>query len=333
MFWRIVAIVKASGKEFVGDHGTRLAAALSYYAVFSLVPLLFVVASIAGFILDDPEALREAVSQVTDLAGAEVGSTIESLLESVRDQRAGTLSIGLLIAAYTASNIFQQLQSVLAAVFHVPESNRRSGAVGWVMQRAIGVASTFVIAILVFTPIVAVTAIEFIVDLLPASLSALETLLTLGIPAVSLLMLIGVAGLTLQVLTPITIPWKAAVRGGATTAITGLTAASLVGVYLSRAAGTGTLGALGGAAILLFFFYLLFIVFVFGAEVTKVYADYLTHGDVVAPSQRSAPRGLADLPSDDQRTGEQPSAGGQTSQGVAAFLAGLAVGWAARRKD
>lgn len=325
---RIVAIVKAAGKEFVVDHGPRLAAALSYYTVFSLVPLLFVVASIAGFILDDPDALREAVAQVTDVAGEEVGSTIESLLESVRDQRAGTLSIGLLIAAFTAANIFQQVQSVLAAIFHVPESKRHTGAIGWVTRRAIGVASTLVIAILVFTPIVAVAAIEFLVDLLPDSLSALEALMRLGIPAVSFVMLIAVSGLTLQALTPVAIPWKAAVRGGATTALTGLTAASLVGIYLSRAAGAGTLGALGGAAILLFFFYLLLIVFVFGAEVTKVYADYLVYGDVVAPSDRPHPPTAAVAQSSAEAASQKPA-----DRGVGAFIAGLAIGWAARRKD
>ena len=328
MLLRIVAIVKAAGKEFVVDHGPRLAAALSYYTVFSLVPLLFVVASISGFILDDPTALQDVVAQVTDLAGAEVGDTIESLLVSVRDQRAGTLSIGLLIAAFTASNIFQQVQSVLAAIFHVPESKRRTGAIGWLVRRAIGVVSTFVIATLVFTPIVAVAAIEFLVDLLPDSLGALETLLRLGIAAASLLMLITVSGLTLQALTPVQIPWKAAVRGGATTALTGLTAASLVGIYLSQAAGSGTLGALGGAAILLFFFYLLLIVFVFGAEVTEVYADYLDHGDVVAPSERvhAHPPVLA------AGSPEPVVQAKAAKQGLGAFIAGVAVGWAARRQ-
>lgn len=322
----VVAIVKVAAKEFVADRGTRLAAALAYYAVFSLVPLLFVVASIAGFILHDPDALRDAVRQVTDVAGAEVGDTIETLLETVRDQRAGTLSIGLLIAAFTASNIFGQLQGVLSAIFHVPMEKRRTGAVGWLVRRSIGVATTLVIAVLVFTPIIAVTAIEFLVDLLPESLNRLETLLRLGIPAASLFMLIVVAGLTFQVLTPVSIPWKAAVRGGAATAISGLTAASLVGVYLSQAAGTGTLGALGGAAILLLFFYLLFIVFVFGAEVTKVYADYLEHGDVALPSERS--KSAADA----SAAGISEPAEQATTSGVGAFLAGVAVGWAARRR-
>ena len=297
--------------------------------MFSLVPLLFVVASDCRFHLGRPRCAPRCGGSGHRRCRAEVGSTIESLLESVRDERAGTLSIGLLIAAFTASNIFQQVQSVLAAIFHVPEAKRRTGAVGWVMRRAIGVVSTLVIATLVFTPIVAVAAIEFLVDLLPESLSALEAVLRLGIPAVSLAMLIGVAGLTLQALTPVAIPWKAAVRGGATTALTGLTAASLVGIYLSRAAGTGTLGALGGAAILLFFFYLLLIVFVFGAEVTKVYADYLVHGDVVPPSERTAgPADPVTAASLGISAEAQPA-----KQGLGAFVVGLAIGWLARRKD
>ncbi len=326
---RIGAIVRAAGKEFVIDHGTRLAAALSYYAVFSVVPLLFVVVSIAGFLLGDPSAVEDLVERVTDVAGDEVGSTFETLLESVRDQRAGALSIGLAIAAFTASNVFQQLHGVLAAIFHVPEAKRRTGALGWIVGRAIGVGTTLVIAVLVFTPIVAVAAVEWLVDLLPESLNALEAVLRLGIPVVSLLMLMLVTGLTFQALTPVAIPWKAAVRGGATTALSGLSAAALVGLYLNQAGGTGTLGALGGAAILLFFFYLLLIVFVFGAEVTTVYADYLRHGDVAPPSERFAPEPISITagPDLDQPTLVRPT------RRVGSFLAGFVIGWSARRRD
>ena len=70
----------------------------------------------------------------------------------------------------------------------------------------------------------------------------------------------------------------------------GLTAAFLVGLYLNTVGPTGTLGALGGVAILLLFFSLMWVVYLFGAEVTKVYADYLEYGDIRQPVERGSDR-------------------------------------------
>jgi membrane protein len=329
---RIVAIIRVAAKEFVVDRGLRLAAALSYYAVFSLVPLLFLVVAVAGFLLGDPGAVRDLVDRVTEVAGADVGSTVESLLETVRSERGGTLSIGLGLAAFTGSTIFQQLQGVLGAIFHVPQEQRRRGIVGWLVRRAIGMGAVLVLAVLAFTPIIAVGAIEWIVDLLPDSLNPLRPVLRLGVPAVSVLMLMAVVGLVFQALTAVEIPWKAAVRGGATTALMGLTASLLVGLYLNRAGATGTLGALGGVAILLFFSYLLWIVLVFGAEVTKVYGDYLEHGDIAMPSEREDTPSIRPAARPVPATHHVGDGGNGPRRDVAGFIAGAAIGWLIGRR-
>jgi uncharacterized BrkB/YihY/UPF0761 family membrane protein len=152
-------------------------------------------------------------------------------------------------------------------------------------------------------------------------------------------MLMVVIGITFQALTPVSIPWKAATRGGATTALMGLSAASLVGIYLDQAGTTGTLGALGGVAILLFFFYLLWTVFVFGAEVTKVYGDYLEHGDIVQPSERvqtaSTRRDFAgtEVPAPQALTSGVRAATPARRDGFVAFVVGAAIGWFAGRRD
>ena len=71
------------------------------------------------------------------LFATDVGETFESLLATVREQRGGTLWIGLILAAFTSSTVFQQVQGVLAAIFHVPETKRRTGPVGWLVSRAL----------------------------------------------------------------------------------------------------------------------------------------------------------------------------------------------------
>jgi membrane protein len=333
---RVIRMLTVAVKEFLVDRGVRLAAALSYYSIFSVVPLLFLVVAAAGFLLGDAAAVADLVARVEDIAGPEVGDSFESLLGTVREERGGALSVGIVLAAFTSSTVFQQIRGVLVTIFHVPESKRRSGAVGWLVGRAIGVVSAIVLAVLVFTPIAAVGGVRWLVGLLPDTVSWLEPILSLGIPLVSLGMLIVVAGLVLQALTPVKIPWRAAWRGGAATAIAGLSAAALVGVYLDRAGGTGTLGALGGAAILLFFFYLLWIVFIFGAEVTKVYSDYLVYGDIVQPSERPdrAQQFNAGTPGRIvPAAGEEAARPQPRSTEVASFVSGALLGWLLGRRD
>jgi len=329
---RTLAILRAAAKESLVDHVPRLAAALSYYAVFSIVPLLLIVAAVGGFLLRDPTAIESVVEQVTEVAGPEVGDAIESILETVRSQRGGTLTVGIVLAAFTASSVFQQVQAVLGLLFHVPEARRRTGAVGWLARRSIALGSVTVLALLVLVPVVAAGAVHWLVEIVPNDFAVVRPVLRLGIPLVSVLLLMVVVGATFQVLTAIEIPWRAAVVGGISTALAGITAAYLVGGYLTWAGGTGTLGVLGGAAILLLFFYLMWIVYLFGAEVTKVYADYLLHGDVLQPSLREQAGAGRPVPNPEP----EPSSADRSVISAALLVVGIAVGWlarSARRRD
>jgi len=316
---RISRILIVSAKEFLVDGGPRLGAALSYYTLFSLVPLLFLAAAVAGFVFGDPDAVSDAVDRATEVAGDEVGESLESLLEIAQKQRQGALWIGIGLSAFAASSIFQQVQAVLGIIFHVPEERRREGPVGWLIRRLIGVASAIGLSILVLTPVAAVAGINWLTDLLPDDVGWLTTMLSFAIPLFSVVMLLLVTGFTFQALTAIEIPWRAAQRGGATTALLGLTAAFGVGLYLNTAATGGTLGALGGVAILLFFFNLMWYVYLFGAEVTKVYGDYLRFGDVQQPSEREGIQLV------DRTVVPEPESAPAPRTG--SFLSGAALGW------
>ena len=322
MIERVGRILSAAAMEFVADSAFRKSAALSYYSVFSLVPLLFLAVAVAGFVYGDAAAVKDAVDRAAEVAGEEVGDALETLLTTVQAQRGNTLSIGIALSLFAAASVFQQVQAVLGIVFRVPEEKRRKGAVGWIVRRLIGIASAIVLAVLVLTPVTAVVAMGWLVSLLPESATVT---LQFGIPLVSIAALLLVTGLTFQVLTSVEIPWKAAMRGGAVTAIIGLLAAFLVGVYLSNTGTTGTLGALGGVAILLFFFNLMWAVYLFGAEVTKVYADYLRYGDIALPSELS--QGPAPV------TGERaPSEPNRRTDATKVFAVGALIGWLMGRR-
>ncbi len=322
---KLFEILRAAAKEFGSDQAGRMGAALSYYTIFSLVPLLFLLLAVAGFVFADPATVDDLVGSVGDIAGEQVTEILEELVATVTDQRGGALGIGLLLAAWSASGIFQQVQGVLAEIFQVPKDERRKGPVGWLVKRGVALGSALVLAVLAFTPIVAVAAVGWIGSLVQ-DIPVVVSLVPFGVPVVSLLVLMGVVALSFQVLTVVEVPWKAALRGGAATAVVGLLAAWGVGMYLGRAGSTGTLGALGGLAVLLVFFNLMWIVFLLGAEVTKTYADYLTYGDIVAPSERAKP---APVESPVAATGPARPVNVGTAS---ALFVGLALGMLGRRK-
>ncbi len=353
-------ILKAAAAEFGEDKAGRQAAALAYYTLFSLVPLLFVAVAVTAITLgpprdalpthpvtgevecarvtDEPLAsdsdrpLDRLVVQLDDVAGDAVSDPVRVLICQAREHAGTSLSLGVAVAAFAASGIFLQVQGVLNWIFHVPGEKVR-GFAALVWKRLVALAAALALAVLVLIPVLAVGAVRVLIRLLPLDLSWLAAPIGFVVPLVSLTILVATVAVTFRVLTRARIPWKAARRGGAATAVSGLVAAFLVGQYLGTfASGSSTFGVLGGLAILLFFFNLMWVVYVFGAEVTKVYADYLEFGDVVAPHERAESR-FAESVEQALRDEQRTSPPGVVNAGLFGFVAGLVMGALRRRRD
>lgn len=344
---RIFEILKAAGKEFGEDKAGRLAAALSYYTLFSLIPLLFLAVAVVGFVSTDSvlvgancdvvtavvipgdatNPLDRAIKQVSDVAGSQIADQMAQLTCRAADYRSGALIIGIALSAFSASTIFLQMQGVLNQIFGIPEE-KTTGIVNTLVQRGIAIGSAVLLAVLVLIPIVAVGAVNFIQDLV--DVRWLQNLIAVAVPLTSLLVLVIVTGLSFQLLTRARIPWQAARRGGLFTAIISLLGAFGVGLYLRGPGSGGALGALGGLAILLFFFNLMWAIYLFGAEVTKVYADFLEYGDLKQPSEREREQEAARWEAATTANTEPES---PTRTGIVAFVIGLVTGWAASRRD
>lgn len=364
VYRRAFEILKAAGQEFGNDMGSRFGAALSFYTIFSLVPLLFLIVAVVGFVstdsqltpteeqvaaaevtggdacadagVDDIDAdprpanpLDRALLQVEDVVGNPVADQLAQLTCQSSTNRQQALWIGIALAAFSGSAVFLHVQGILNFIFDAPDE-RTTGIGNTILQRAIAVGWAILLAVLVFVPLVAVAGVNFLRSLVPADTPWLDDLLTFAVPLTSLGVLVVVVALTFQLLTRIHIPWQAARRGGLFTAVVGLVGAFGVGFYLEQFGGGGALGAIGGVVILLFFFNLMWIIYLFGSEVTKVYVDYLQHGDIRAPHLRAA---------EAEKEGPEPGrphAGRRDSGarlGVVGFAAGLVAGWLAGRKD
>lgn len=324
-------ILLAAGKEFAADRASRMAAALAYYAIFALAPLLVLAVSVAGFVFGEQAAEGTIRHQLTDTVGEQVANAVEGVLRSAFETRFAAGTVGLLLAIWAGSAVFLQVQGALDTVFEAPEHEHVHGLVRIARQRALAFAAAVGLGVVLLALLVANALLANLGQLIPDEAAWLRTLLSYVAPTVSFLLLIGIFSLMFQYLTRLRLPWRAVLRGAAFTAVLFVAGGYAVGFYLGRVAGAGTFGAVGAVAILLFFAYLMAQIFLFGAEVTKVYADYLEHGDIVQPSARreTAARIAADQIAADRARPKETST---PTVAVWAFLIGLVVGWWRRRR-
>lgn len=190
-FERTKAILIAGAKEFGADKAGRMAAALAYYTLFSLVPLLFVAVAVTTIalgpdagqlpedcssVVDEPlgnRPLDQVVKEIRRTAGDAVADPVRVIMCGSRKSASSALGIGLVVAAFSASGIFLQVQGVLQSIFNTPPEHT-AGIGGMVRQRLVALASAIVLAVLVLVPVVAVAAIRYAIDLLPAEVDWLS---------------------------------------------------------------------------------------------------------------------------------------------------------------
>ena len=182
--------------------------------------------------------------------------------------------IGVVLLLWSASSLFIELQHDLNDIFDVPYERIR-GLIGLVRKRGIGFLWAFGLGIIMIVLLLVNAVMGFLDSLLPARLENLDSILAFMTPLVSLAVLPFVFGLIMKTLTDATLPWRAAWRGGLFTAVVFTVAAYGIGLYFTALGSPTALGFAGSLVVVLFSAYMLSSVFLFGAEVTKVYADHL----------------------------------------------------------
>ena len=348
---RAFELLKAAGKEFGKDKCGRMAAAIAYRTVFALAPMLLVVVAVAAIFLDTPiddcqlgspscETIQQQLVSEVRVISDPLASTVDDIMSNAADSASTTGIIGSVLVFFTASSLFFEIQGSLNTIFHAPEAKTK-GIVAIVRGRVIGALAVLVLGavlvVLFATNAIVSSAGSLLIgwiDAVGLSGDVLAPLLSYAGPIVTVVLLILLFGLQFQTFTVVKIPWKSAWRGGTVTAIVFAVGALGMGAYFSVRATNGdgvafsAGGFAGGAVLILFLVFVLAQIYLFGAEFTKVYADYVDHGDIMQPSLREE-AGRPDISADEVRAAATRDL--IASVGVFAFLAGLVVGWFRRR--
>ncbi|MDB5104365.1 MAG: YihY/virulence factor BrkB family protein [Fibrobacteres bacterium] len=282
------ALMKDSASAWSDDKASRLAAALSYYTIFSIAPLLVLAIAVAGMVFGQEAATNQLFFQIRGLVGDQGAEAIQTMVSSVHRSGGGVIAtlVGLVTLLLGASGAFGQLQDALNTIWQV-KPKPGQGIKGFLRTRILSFSMVLVIGFMLLVTLVlsAVLAglgsyLERILPIPAAAIQALNFAISFGITAL-------LFTLIYKVLPDVTCKWKDVWIGGVVTAFLFSLGRYLIGLYLGRGSVSSAYGAAGSLVIILLWIYYSSQILFFGAEFTKVYAN--TFGSHIKPSPHAEP--------------------------------------------
>jgi membrane protein len=281
------ALLKDTFNEWLADKASRLGAALAYYTIFSLAPLLIIVIGIAGLVFGEQAVRGELGTQLKATLGEPTAAAIEELLKNTQQTGTGSLAagIGLVVLFFGATGLFVQLQDALNTIWKVMP---KPGRPIWSMLRDRLLSFLLVVgsAFLLLVSLAATTALSALnrfvpPDALPGGFYWWEVINGL----VSLGFSILLFAMVYKVLPDVHIAWRDVWIGAAVTGLLFTAGKYLLSLYLSQSSTTSAFGAAASLVVLLLWVYYSAQIFLFGAEFTRVYADRF--GSQVRPTENA----------------------------------------------
>jgi membrane protein len=269
--WRIVL---ASVSSWVAHSASSLGAALAFYTLFSVAPILIIALAVAGYFFGAHVAENELLAQLRDLTGDAGADALRDLLASAQfsDKRGIAAAVGLITLLVGATSVFGELQHALDVIWGSPD-RLKTEAAWWTLLRR---------RLLSFGMVLGVgflLLVSLIVSAVLAALAAwLETRMT-GIGIILPILDLGLSfGLSVLLFAMIykyvpheSIAWRDVWIGAAVTAFLFAVGKSLIGLYLGRSSFRGVYGAAGSLIVLLLWVYYSAQIFLLGAEFTRAF--------------------------------------------------------------
>ncbi len=279
-------ILKNTIRGFLDDDAPRLAAALAYYTVFSLPPILILILLLTG-VFADPDTIEDRmVEQVEGVLGPDGAQQIQTMIRETADFGGGFLAtvLSLLALAFGATGAFHQLQGALNKAWSVapdPESGFRSFVVKRLLSFGMVITVAFLLLVSLVLSAFLTRAGTDIAELLPGQLTG-ATLLMIDVGlslAVSTILFAAI----FKVLPDARLGWGDVALGAFVTAALFVATKYLFGFFLSLADPGSAFGAAGSLAVILVWCYVCAMVLILGAEFTQAWARH--RGTRIEPAE------------------------------------------------
>jgi membrane protein len=268
------SILRQTAKEFTADNALRLSAALAYYSVFSLAPLLLITMAIAGAVVGEEAARGQLQDQLRSGLGASGAFAVQDMVAHARKPGQNALAsiVGVAMLLFGAGGVFGQLQDALNTIWGVKSKSGR-GLLGLLKDRFLSFTMVLGTAFLLLVSMVLTAALEFMskraesIVQLPAQVWAVIGIL------ISFCVIVFLFAAIFQVLPDAQVKWRHVWVGAIFTAALFVAGKFGIGWYLGREATASAYGTAGALALVLLWVYYSAMILLFGAEFTQVWAN------------------------------------------------------------
>ena len=280
MIW---TVLKETVSDYIDDGALSKGAAVAFYTILSLGPVLLICIAIAGLVFGQQAAQGAMVGQLQGLMGAEAAKAIQAMIASAGDRQSGIWAsvIGFGTLLVTASGVFGEMQSALNAIWKAEPS---TGLSGLVRARAASLGLVATMGFLLLVSLVIAAALSALGKQLDTMIPGAELLLQVVNFVISFAMVSALFAAIYKILPDRKLRWRDVAVGAVGTAFLFTVGKTLIGLYLGRSSIASSYGAAGALVIVLLWIYYSSQTFLLGAEFTKVWASH--HGSAEAFAAR-----------------------------------------------
>lgn len=280
----IFNLLKGSYNGFIEDDGMKLSAALSYYTIFSLPPLLIIIISLSGFFYGTEAVQGELFGQINGLVGNAAALQIQEIIKNVKLSHSSTFAttFGVIVLLIGASGVFAEIQDSINFIWGLKAKPKR-GLVKYIKNRLMSFSMIGSVGFLMLVGLI----INSLMDILNNRLAGFFPVdAVYFIYVLNLVIVFAIITLLFTVIFKTLPDGRLALRdcliGASFTTILFMVGKFAIGAYLGRSAIGSWYGAAGSVILILIWVYYSAIILYFGAEFTRVFAE--THGKKIIPN-------------------------------------------------
>lgn len=285
---RVRTTLTETGRLFSQHRALRLAAAISYYTAFALAPLLLVLVSVAGLLLEPRELQEEIVEHAQEQLGEQAAGLLERLMAQTATPRASWLGmlLGFAAALLGASSAVLTLKDSINTIFGVRTKPGKL-VLGTLLQRGIAVLGVMSLGVLVVAALLAGAVVVAAAEWIGTQLGVATELVRLTNNLLMLAVLAVLVASVYKLLADVRLRWRQSWPAAVPTALLSILAQSLIGAYLGERDIPATYGAAASLAVVLVWIYLNAAIMLLGAAFLHAYMNVYRNG--LEPSKRATP--------------------------------------------
>jgi membrane protein len=276
----ILSLMKKTVLAWLDDYAPSMGAALAYYTMFSIAPLLLIVITIAGWVFGAEAARGEIVEQLSGLMGEDGAKAAEGMLAAVGKSSGGIWAtlFGIFLLIFGATTVLAELQSNLDRIWKMPEKEKSSGLWGFLRARLLSFGLILGIAFLLMVSLLVSAGIAAIGRWYEVYLGNYELVLQ-GLDFVVSFFLFTTLFATIYKFMPqARVAWSDVWIGAAFTTVLFIVGKTLIGLYIGKSGIASGFGAAASMVVMLIWVYYSAQIFLLGAEFTHAYWEEIGSG-------------------------------------------------------